>query len=217
MGAEDVGLSFHPETLEKLQQEVLDSTGPQLTERGFRLAGGTALALVYGHRKSVDFDWFTTESFGDPLRLADELRRAGIEIELDEVGNGTLHGRVRGVRVTLLEYRYPLLDEPIDWPEKKVALLSLDDVACMKLSAIAQRGSRKDFVDVHVLIEEHRPLDALLELYRRKYEVGEIGHVLYALSYFDDAERERMPQMLWPLDWTRIRRSIEQQVRKLDR
>jgi len=210
-------VSFHPEALEQLQLKVLDSTGPWLTDQGFRLAGGTALALVYGHRRSVDFDWFTTESLADPMRLAEALRRAEIDLEVAEVGKGTLHGRVEGVRVTLLEFRYPLLAEPIAWPEKKLALLSLDDVACMKLSAIAQRGSRKDFVDLFVLLQEHRPLDVLLRLYQEKFEVGEIGHVLYALSYFDDAERERMPTMLWPVDWSQVRGTIEREVRKLDR
>lgn len=210
-------MSFHPEALEQLQLEVLDAVGPWLTDRGFRLAGGTALALVYGHRRSVDFDWFTTESVGDPMRLAEDLHQAGIDVEVDEIGKGTLHGKVHGVRVTLLEFRYPLLTEPIEWPEKKIALLSLDDVACMKLSAIAQRGSRKDFVDLFVLLREHRRLDALLRLYQRKFDVGEIGHVLYALSYFDDAERERMPQMLWSADWPQIRSAIEREVRRLGR
>lgn len=210
-----VAVSFHPEALEASQDRVLEATAPPLTARGFRLGGGTGLALVLGHRRSVDFDWFCREPMGDPLLLAREVQGEGVAIQVDQVARGTLHGTVQGVRLSLLEFPYPDLAEPIRVPERELAILSLDDVACMKLSAIAQRGSRKDFVDLYALGTEHRPLAELLELYRRKFEVQEIGHLLYSLVYFDDAERERMPKMLWDVEWPAVRERIEGWVREL--
>ena len=38
----------------------------------FALAGGTALALILGHRESIDLDFFTTEAF-DSIKIAKEL------------------------------------------------------------------------------------------------------------------------------------------------
>ncbi len=206
-------VSLHPEVLELTQDEVLTSAAEGITSRGYRLGGGTALALVFGHRKSVDFDWFTEVAMGDPMRLARELEDLGLALEIDRVSAGTLHGKLRGVRMSFLEYRYPALAEPIEWPERRVALLSLDDIACMKLSAIAQRGSRRDFVDLFVLCREHRPLEELLELYRKKFEIREIGHLLYSLVYFEDAERERMPEMLWDIRWEEVKEQVEAWVR----
>lgn len=209
------GVRFHPEVLEARQLQVLDTTGPPLTARGFRLGGGTGLALLLGHRMSEDFDWFSTEPMADPMRLAREIQDEGVALRVQQVARGTIHGTVDGVRLSLLEFSYPLLAEPIRWPEHDVAVLSLDDIACMKLSAIAQRGSRKDFVDLLALVQEHRPLGELLELYRRKFDVQEIGHLLYSLVYFEDAEAERMPKMLWDVEWRTVRKRIEGCVREL--
>lgn len=209
------GLTLHPEILEPTQLRVLHSTGRPFTERGFRLGGGTGLALLVGHRRSVDFDWFRIDSMGDPMLLARELRDAGVPLEVDQVGKGTLHGTVKGVRVSLLEFAYPDLAEPLRFPDYDVTILSLDDLACMKLSAIAQRGSRKDFVDLFALCTEHRPLGELIELYQKKFEVQEPGHLLYSLAYFEDAEEERMPKMLWDARWPEMRKCIEGWVREL--
>ena len=92
-------------------------------------------------------------------------------------------------------------------------MASLDDLAAMKLSAIAQRGSRKDFVDIYALAEKHAPLRQLLDCYARKFSIRDTGHVLYALSYFDDAEREPMPKMLWRLSWQEIKRRIGSELK----
>lgn len=208
-------VTFHPEVLDPPQVAALESSGRLLTDHGFRLAGGTALALLFGHRKSVDFDWFCDREIGDAMRLVGDLRDRGLDLQVEQVSRGTVHGTVGGVRVSLFEFRYPALSPPIEWPEHGVALLSLDDIACMKLSAIAQRGSRKDFVDLFALLERHRPLREMLRLYRRKFEIEEIGHLLYSLTYFADAERERMPEMLWALDWSKVRTTIETEVKAL--
>lgn len=208
-------VSLHPEALEANQTRVLEATARPLTARGFRLGGGTGLALVLGHRRSVDFDWFCREPLGDPMLLAREIQGEDVALQVERVAKGTLHGTVEGVPVSLLEFPYPDLAEPIRLSEHDFAVLSLDDIACMKLSAIAQRGSRKDFVDLFALGTEHRPLAELLDLYQKKFEVQEIGHLLYSLVYFEDAETERMPKMLWDVDWPDVRKRIEGWVEEL--
>jgi len=66
-------MSFHAGTLTPEQSEVLGVLGPAATGAGFHLGGGTAVALHLGHRRSVDFDWFTTERLDDPMALAASL------------------------------------------------------------------------------------------------------------------------------------------------
>ena len=206
-------MSFCPEAITERQREVLRRLGPAASALGFYLAGGTAIALHLGHRRSVDFDWFTAEPLADPLRLAQDLRERGLAFETGQVAPGTLHGTLSDVRVSFLAYRYPLLEPDVPWPDYGCRLASLDDLACMKLSAIAQRGAKKDFVDLYALGLRHRPLLDLLALYRRKYATGDTAHLLYALAYFDDAEAERMPIALWDLDWQAIKRAIRSWVR----
>ncbi len=197
------------------QARVFAETAAAISARGFLLGGGTALALVYGHRRSIDFDWFTADPLGDPMRLAAELRGAGVRLEVTGIDRGTLHGAVDGVRLSLLEYRYPLLAPPLPMPSSEGGLLSLDDIGAMKLSAVTQRGSRKDFVDLHVLVTRHKPLAELLEAYRRKFAIEDLGHVYFGLAYFDDAESEPMPDMLWPLPWDEVKRSLQGWLKEL--
>lgn len=209
-------MSFHPEILTRVQKEVLRELGSFATGHyGFRLAGGTALAIYMGHRKSEDFDWFTEKPIRDAYGLAREIEERGFQWTTDEVDRGTLHGRIQGIRVTFLEFRYPLLAEPTVWDDFHTHLLSLDDIACMKLSAIAQRGARKDFIDLYALLESHRDLPNLIDLYRRKFEMDDIGHLLYSLSYFEDAEREPMPEMLWDIQWNEIKDRLRGYVESL--
>ena len=83
----------------------------------------------------------------------------------------------------------------------------------MKLSAIASRGSRKDFVDIFALGKAFQPLSDMLRAYQRRYHIADIGHLWYALAYFDDAEQEPMPEMLWDAPWSVMRQTVESWVR----
>ncbi|MGH2351198.1 MAG: nucleotidyl transferase AbiEii/AbiGii toxin family protein [Chloroflexota bacterium] len=206
-------MSLHPEVLRTAQTRVLRQFGPVLTERRFYLAGGTAVAIHLGHRRSVDLGWFCQESIPDPLLLAQGIREAGVPFRTGRVDRGTLDGVVAGVRVSLLEYRYPLLEATIPWDGFGCLLASLADLACMKLAAVAQRGAKKDFVDVYALGLRYRPLQGMLHLYTQKYSVSDIAHLLYGLTYFDDADRERMPRMLWRTNWSTIKQTIREWVR----
>jgi hypothetical protein len=85
----------------------------------------------------------------------------------------------------------------------------------MKLSAIAQRGHKKDFVDLYVLGTKSFSLKQMLSFYQKKFSLRDIGHVLFALSYFDDAEKERMPMMLWKIQWNTMKKAIQTWVKTL--
>lgn len=203
----------HLEALEAKQLAVLRRMAAPLTNDGFYLGGGTAIALHLGHRKSVDLDWFTAERVDDARQLVGRLRDDGVVIDDAQTARGTVHGAVDGVRVSLLEFRYALL-APVERFDG-VPIAALDDLAPMKLSAIAQRGTRRDFVDIHALVQGFRPLPVMLELYRRKFEVEDLTHVVYGLGYFDNAEPEQMPTMLRDADWERIKADLRGWLREL--
>jgi hypothetical protein len=86
-------------------------------------------------------------------------------------------------------------------------LISLPDLASMKLNAIAGRGSRKDFIDLFFLLQTFS-LDEMLAFYQAKYSDGNPFLIRKSLSYFDDAEREAMPVMLAPVAWPEIKKAI---------
>lgn len=210
-------MKFATEGLPPKQIKVLQSLGSQASSMGFYLAGGTALAIRLGHRISVDLDWFTANRFDDGMVVAQSLRNAGVKLVVDQVSPGTLHGSVQGVRVSFLQYQYPLIKPPDHWSEMDCDLASLADLACMKLSAIAQRGARKDFCDLYTLGSRHFSLQEMLAFYQRKFTIQDVSSVLYGLVYFDDAEQERMPRMLWKVSWREIKSTIIGWVKEVSR
>jgi len=206
-------MDFRKEILLSRQQKILRIIGPIATSRRFYLAGGTAVALHLGHRRSVDFDWFIEEKFFDPVRLGRDIKDIGFE--MDEVEAGTLHGEVGRVRVSFIEFRYPLLKPLAHWPEMGCDIASLEDLSSMKLSAVAQRGTKKDFLDIFAIVSSGISLQTMLTLYQKKFQVRDIAHVLYGLAYFDDADRERMPKTLWKMDWNAVKRNLLSSLKRL--
>ncbi len=207
-------VTMHAQILTPVQQEVLGRIGPLAAEQQFYLAGGTAIALHLGHRRSIDFDWFSPRAF-QPLALAAAIRSRAPDLIVRSQDAGTLHATESGVQLSFLEYQYPALEPLVPWPEYGCSLASLTDLACTKLAAIGNRGARKDFVDVHALVRSGMALSEMLSAYRKRYEVTDIGHVLFSLSYFDDAEEHEMPEMLWPVEWGEIKRDVRNWVGEL--
>jgi predicted nucleotidyltransferase component of viral defense system len=208
-------MSFHPEILQGLQAQVLRQLSTFASLRQFYLGGGTALAVHLGHRYSIDFDWFTQEKIADPLLLAQDLRDAGFSFTTGSVERGTLHGMIEGVRVSFMEYHYALLEPLVSWPEFGCNLASPADLACMKLSAVSQRGGKKDFIDIYALGSKTFSLQEMISMYQRKYSVKDISHLLYGLAFFDDAEREPGPKLLWDMDWKVVKKSVQGWVREV--
>ena len=197
------------------QLAVLEALKPAGVLRGFYLAGGTALALRHGHRRSVDFDFFRADAF-DTERLFAELDVLASPAERLPAGSDTVHVRLRGVATSFFRYRYPLLEpeEPGPWG---FGLASDLDIAVMKLEAVAGRGSRKDFVDLRVLCLRGLRVEDVFAAFDRKFGASrtERYHRLRALAYFEDAEREPPPDMLLPFDWSEAKRFFAGEAARL--
>jgi len=177
------------------------------------LAGGTALALHMGHRISVDLDFFTRKKFSETV-LSLRLKKSP---EFKEEGKSwrTIWGRIGETKFSFFFYEYPLLDEVVTFEGIKVA--GKKDLAAMKIHAIEDRGTRRDFVDVFFLAQEF-PLDKMLEFYDQKY--GKVSDHFYsimrALTYFEDAEKEaEMPRMLKNVDWNSVKKFFVNESRRL--
>jgi predicted nucleotidyltransferase component of viral defense system len=191
-----------------LWQTLLELQKP-LSHSGFFLAGGTSLALRLGHRLSVDLDFFTTESF-EPQVLANNLN-IGPE-SITGIADGTLQIRINDIKVEFLKHSYPKLAEIEEIEGIKIG--SLPDVAAMKINAIANRGSKKDFYDLAALLAIH-PLETILSFYQKKYQPATLLMAIRSLAWFDDAETEPDPISLTTESWPDIVNQIKNAVRQL--
>lgn len=194
--------TIHPDTLELLKKiQSLEMF------KEARLVGGTALALQLGHRKSVDLDFFG--SVDAPLQeIALELSAFASISPLSE-SRMMRFLIVDGVKVDIVNYPYSWIDEPIT--EDGVTLAGIKDIAAMKLSAITNRGTRKDFVDFYFLLKLFS-FDELIDLYAKKYSDAQLFTTLKSLTYFDDAEQDPMPLMLSSLNWEEVKSHIVAEV-----
>ncbi|MEY3895533.1 MAG: hypothetical protein RLZZ214_1052 [Verrucomicrobiota bacterium] len=190
--------------------EVLTDLQERTSASGFALAGGTSLALRLGHRLSVDLDFFTSAPF-DPATLANDL---GVGPEsITGQAQGTLQLRINNLKVEFLKHSYPQLAD-LDLIQG-VRMWSFEDVAAMKLNAISNRGSKKDFYDVAALLE-HFPLATMIRLYQAKYRPASLMMVIRSLAWFDDADSEPDPVSLRCDTWPVVMAKVSAAIRSLE-
>jgi hypothetical protein len=168
----------------------------------FYLAGGTGLALQFGHRLSLDLDFFSQDHFDEEMLL--QRIQALDGFALVAKAPHTLHATIGETKVSFLGYAYPLLF-PTN-PFLDVPVADPRDIACMKVSAIAGRGTKRDFVDLYLCVKQHG-LNEILRLFDEKYAQTNYSriHILKSLTFFGDAEKDPMPHMLVPLDWDTVK------------
>ncbi len=196
---------MHPQTLyPKTKQVLIDIAKLQLPGK-FYLAGGTALALQLGHRKSIDLDLFSAE-FPKRDILLQNLRSLNPTISAE--AEGTLDTLIDEVKVSFLEYTYPLLEDLTEFEGLNIA--SVKDIACMKLTAISSRGSKKDFIDFYNILQT-TDLATLFTSFEKKFEGVSYQklHILKSLTYFEDAEKDPDPDYIEKFDWEEVKRFLE--------
>ena len=178
----------------------------------FYLAGGTALALQLGHRLSLDLDFFAEDHFDQEALL--QRVQALASFGLVAKAPYTLHATVQETKVSFLGYAYPVLFPVNRFLE--VAVADPRDIACMKVSAIASRGTKRDFVDLYVCAAQYG-LKEILRLFDRKYAQANYSklHILKSLTFFADAEKDPMPHMLVALDWDAVKQFFLREAPRL--
>jgi hypothetical protein len=190
-------------TLELLRKLMSIETFAKL-----RLVGGASLAMQIGHRQSIDIDLFGLLE-ADEFEISEALRTTGFTRLLKRTNNISIF-LIDNIKVDLVNYPYPWIEEAIY--EDNIRLAGLQDIAAMKLSAVAGRGTKKDFIDIFFLLKKFS-LSDMLGYYNSKFHDASDMLVLKSLTYFEDAEAEEEPRMLYPLDWEEVKKEIASVVR----
>lgn len=143
------------------------------------------------------------------IELLEQLRRHG-EVEVQERSSDTVHLLWNGTKVSafVLERLMPHVED---------RHLTVTGILATKLHAILDRGLRRDFFDLYVMLEQHRlgiavALAALRNVYDAKIDDALL---LRALTYFDDAEREAALPGEGPKDWATVKNYFQGEVGRL--
>ena len=195
------------EILSKTAQRSLDRLISVPLFASAYLAGGTALALQLGHRYSHDLDFFTAKKF-DEKTLVQQLHELLPDFRLEKQEWRTVLGYIKNMRFSIFFYKYPLLFETHTFKGFQIA--DVRDIAPMKIAALADRGTKRDFIDLFFILEVHKmlKLEETFELYEKKF--GKLAqnkvHILKSMAYFDDAKEDAMPHMIEKVEWAVVKR-----------
>ena len=153
-------MSLHYHTVSKILLECLQKLMASLVFNDFVLVGGTALSLQLGHRKSVDIDLFTANAYGSMNLEVMKNFLATIFPYTDQLevltarnlGYSVFVGNSKVEKVKLDMFYTDDFIEPII-RQDGLRLASLQDIAAMKMQAITSRKRKKDFLDIHELLD----------------------------------------------------------------
>ena len=207
-------IKFHTETLPRKTKKALDflSTESWLGQASWYLAGGTALALYAGHRKSVDLDFFMRKSNFESAEVLGHFEKN--KDWKTTIGKAkTIYGALFGAKVSFIAY-------PFFIPKQSyvrygtINVLQPLDIAVMKTIAISQRGKKRDFFDLYWCAHHIEPLEVIIKRLKTQYPsvAHDYHHILKSLVYFDDAEGDPEPQITFSVDWKKVKAFFEKEI-----
>jgi len=181
---------------------------PELSK--FSLAGGTALALRYGHRVSVDLDLFSSVDF-DSEHIINVLSKEFSNLKIHSTNNIGIFCYIDDIKIDFVKYHYFPIIAPIE-EENGIRILNDCDLIAMKVNAILRRGVKKDFWDIAELMQ-HYTVENFIDYYMQKYpNQRQLISIPRALIYFEDAEKSENPVCLKDQTWEKIKAVIREKT-----
>ena len=176
----------------------------------FRLAGGTALSLQYGHRISVDLDIFTDRSF-DLAELEIALRQHYPDFIKDFSNRLGFSGYINNVKTDFVNWSVPFIRPAIE--TENIRLTSPEEIAAMKMETITGRQMKKDYYDIFELLKFYS-LSQLFDFYKERYPYNNAKAPLEFLVAVHLADESPEPEMLYSLDWDTVKTAIKENALK---
>jgi len=202
---------LHTQTVEPGTLSVLKKL-MKIPELGkFSLVGGTALALKFGHRKSIDLDLFSHEDFTNN-QITDILRRVFTDYRLESSAEKFgVFCYIENVKVDIVKHPHALISDIEE--TDGIRMYGTPDIIAMKINAIMGRGRKKDFWDLHTIFE-HYSLPEVIGFYEAKFhEQRLLISIPTVITYFTDADESEEPASLKGQTWKQVKKDIEKKVR----
>ena len=200
---------LHKNAVEPTTLALLEQICRQPEFAAFALGGGTNIALRKGHRLSVDLDFFTSKPFNTAdiyKQITKIFKPAGLLFEQ----NQTMMFLIDDIKIDFVLYPFEWV-RPFDEIDS-CRLIHLDDMIPMKLQALSNRFSKKDFWDVGFLLREIS-LDKMVEIFKQKFPPIDTGYIIHSLTNFETADSEEDPVCIIPQTWKEVKDNLQEVVR----
>ena len=173
----------------------------------FRLVGGTALSLLYGHRKSVDIDLFSPSDIPDSLNVL-IAKNDNINIII----NGKYHVAIADSKIKVDFAYWNMEFEDFDSIDG-IRMASPIDIFAMKLDAITTRRTQKDYFDIAELIQ-YFGLRKGFERYNKHFPYSKNSQIIFeAIGGIDDADSSETPVMLKNQKWEEAKLFVKNEAK----
>lgn len=202
---------LHLETVEPWTFSILKQLMelPELNE--FSLVGGTALSLLYGHRKSEDLDLFCAKTFDNNV-VVNALEKKFKESFVNRTTNPRfgIFGFIEKLKIDIIRHPHPLIRK--EFLIDGIRMFSPEDIIAMKIQAVLGRAKKKDFWDIAELLK-HYSVDDFIRFHKEKYaKQNLLITVPQAITYFADAEESEEPISLKKQNWESVKKNISEKV-----
>jgi len=142
------------------QLSLAEKLMPLFRER-FYLAGGTAVALLIGHRRSVDFDLASLHPI-DPFQIERKLLTHGFSVQHVLTATGDEFSVITdGIRITFFFFPFQIKPE-LFWDRVHIKLPGILTLGAMKAYALGRRSKWKDYVDLYFILKSKYSVDDLI-------------------------------------------------------
>lgn len=176
----------------------------------FHLVGGTALALQYGHRVSIDLDLFNSRPFDNDevMQVLEENFSHRLAVRTsNKVG---IFCFIDDIKVDIVRYPFRMIREQLLLDG--IRMYAPEDIMAMKAQAIFGRAKKKDFWDIAELLQHYSVAD-FIQCHQEKYPTQQLLiSVPQAMVYFDEVKDDEDPVSLKGQTWMSVKAFISRKV-----
>jgi len=208
-------------TIKPQLRNILSWLMAEETFNPFRLVGGTALSLQLGHRESVDIDLFTEASYGEinfdaiDKHLKDNFEYVDSPDVPVAMGKSYFIGNSAEESIKLdLFYTEPFIRPALKIDN--IRLATLDDITAMKIDVVSRGARKKDFWDLHELLDSYSILK-MIRLHEERYPYShDTNEILRNFTNFETADNDFEPICLKGKYWELIKLDFVEALEKLN-
>lgn len=205
-------MSLHYNTVTPQLKLILEDLMKSELFLPFRLVGGTSLSLRLGHRTSVDIDLFTNATYGSldyevlEKYLIEKYPYFDMPDKTNIIGFGRSYyvGKSKDDNVKLDLYYHDELSDEIEIIDT-IRMATLEDIVAMKVDVVSRGGRKKDFWDLHELLNIYS-IEEMLKIHKKRFEfTHNRSEIIHNFTDFSLADEDFDPICLRGKVWELIK------------
>jgi len=186
----------------------------------FRLVGGTALSLQIGHRESIDIDLFSDVEYGSLnfKEIEDFLKNNFEYVDFLDVppamGKAYFIGENKDNTVKLDIFYTDTYIQPFI-EEDGIRMATVEEIIAMKVDVIQRVGRKKDFWDLHDLLNSYSIMQ-MIDLHEQRYPYTHNKDlIIQNFTNFDLADDDFNPICYKGKYWEFIKEDFEEKIKTI--